>query len=138
MVVVVVDVVVVVVFVVGFGFGVVVVVVVVVVIFIIGFVVVVVAFVAFNFDNIGIVGVAEVEPIEAIDDSVMIGFFFCGGVGLVPANVVLDDCTVDANLVGVDCVVTEKKENFLVCLGNFLSKISSFFAHTGSWLLFRR
>lgn len=118
------DVVVVVVFVVGFGFGfgvvVVVVVAVVVVIFIIGFVVVVVAFVALNLDNVGIVGVAEVGPNEAIDDSVMIGFFFCGGVGLVPENVVLDDCTVDANLVGVDCVVTEKnKENSLVCLGNF-------------------
>lgn len=99
-------------------------------------VVVVVAFVAFNFGCVGIDVVAKVEPSEAVDDdSVMMGFFFCGDVGFVPTgdgfvpavgfvpivvgfvttvvgfvplDVAIDDCEVAANLVGGDGVVTIK------------------------------
>lgn len=62
--------------------------------------------VALNFGN------GVVIALDTNDNVVKSGFFFCGGVGLVPLDVMMVGCAVEANLVGVDCVapVKEKKK----------------------------
>lgn len=63
-----------------------------------------VVFVTFCFGS----GVDELDTIGA---AVIMGFFFCGGVGLVPLDVMIVDCTVVANLDGGGVFVAPEIEN---------------------------
>lgn len=63
-----------------------------------------VVFVAFCFGN-------AVDELETNGCAVIIGFFLCGGVGLVPLDVMIVDCTVVANFDG-EVFVGPEIENF--------------------------
>lgn len=52
-------------------------------------------------------GSGVVAELDTNDTVVRIGFFFCGGVGLVPVDVIIVGCVVATNFVGVDCVAPE-------------------------------
>lgn len=64
--------------------------------------VVVVRLVVLNF------GIDVVIEWDTNDTVVNVGFFFWGGVGLVPVDVMIVGCAEDANLVGVVCVAPKK------------------------------
>lgn len=80
-----------------------------------------VVFVALNF------GSGVVTALDTYDTVVKIGFFFWGGVGLVPVDVIMVGCAVAANFVGVDCVAPkeEKKYQFYECqsIGKMINKM---------------
>lgn len=73
-------------------------------------VVVVVAFVAFNFGcDVVVVALGTYDVVVVM----MIGFFFWGGVGLVPDDVIIVDCAKDVSFDGVAWVPAEIPKNLI-------------------------